>query len=187
MIRNHSSILESWYKFQPMPYADFNICWFQLCAHIQIVPICCLNVWVAKSHTWGDERRTGIAYSLNVEAFLKKKKKKSRHSLLFKIVWLWFCDGSGHHYVFTEYVQVQYFCRLVMCFEFVLAQLDLQRSKAVFQKCIFRSLTSWWMAFQEFLVSVSDRPLLQPISTINNTFSRHTRIHILMYTYGHWF
>ena len=57
-----------------MPYADFNICWFQLCAHIQIVPICCLNVWVAKSHTWGDERRTGIAYSLNVEAFLKKKK-----------------------------------------------------------------------------------------------------------------
>ena len=92
------------------------------------------------------------------------------------------------HYVFTEYVQVQHFCRLVICFEFVLAQLDLQPSKAVFQKCIFRSLTSWWMAFQEFLVSVSDRPLLQPISTIvNNTFSRHTRIHILMYTYGHWF
>ena len=147
----------------------------------------CMGGQISYMRWWKEDRH---CLQLKCGGFSKKKKKKkqSRLSLLFKIVWLWFCDGLGHHYVFTEYVQVQHFCRLVICFEFVLAQLDLQPSKAVFQKCIFRSLTSWWMAFQEFLVSVSDRPLLQPISTIvNNTFSRHTRIHILMYTYGHWF
>lgn len=117
VIRNHSSILESWYKFKMMPYADFNICWFQLCAHIQIVPICCLNVWVAKSHTWGDERRTGIAFSLNVEAFLEKKKSPGLVYFL-KLCDFGFVMAPGHHYVFTEYVQVQHFWRLVICFEF---------------------------------------------------------------------
>lgn len=123
VIRNHSSILESWYKFKMMPYADFNICWFQLCAHIQIVPICCLNVWVAKSHTWGDERRTGIAFSLNVEAFLEKK-KKSRLSLLFKIVWLWFCDGSGSPLCFHRICPSPAFLKTGNLL-WVLAQLDL--------------------------------------------------------------
>ena len=169
VIRNYSNILQSWYKVQMTPHADFSICWFQLCTHIQIVPICCLNGWVAKSHTWGDERRTGSAYSLNVEAFLEEKKNPGS-ICLFILRDVGFVMAPGHAPVFTEYVQVQQVCRLVICFEFVLAQLDLclPPSKVIFQRCIFRLLNSWWVAFQEFMVSVS----LQAIASANPSHHR---------------
>lgn len=183
VIRNDSNILQSWYKFQMTPYADFSICWFQLCTHIQIVPICCLNEWVAKSHTWGDERRTGSAYSLNVEAFLEEKKNPGS-ICLFMLRDFGFVMAPGHAPVFTEYVQVQHVCRLVICSEFVLAQLDLHLppSKVGFQRCIFRLLNSWWVAFQEFMVSVSYRPLLQPTpAIIDNSHFPHTQEYTCSY------
>lgn len=168
VIRNHSNIFESLYKFQMMPYADFNICGFQLRTHIHIVPICCLNVWVAKSHTWGDERRTSSAYSLNVEAFLGKKSRLNPDLFVF-ITWLWFGDGAMPHPYLSTIAQ-ETVCRLIIYCEFVLAQLDLclPPSKVVLLRCAFQLLDVWWMSVQEFLASVGFRPFLHSTSTIIN-------------------
>lgn len=88
VIKDHSNILESWFKFQMMPYADFHVCWFQLFTHFKTVSICRLNVRVAKSHTWGDEWRTGSAWNLNIKPSLEKR-KKARLGLFVSIAWLW--------------------------------------------------------------------------------------------------
>lgn len=184
MTGNHSNILENWGKFQMMPYADFNVCWFQLCTHIQIVPICCLKVWVAKSHMWGDEGRTGNAYSLNVEDFLGKKKPRL---CLFISHGFGFVMVPGHTPVFTECMQVQQVYRQVICFGYVLSQLDLclLSFKIIFHRCSFRLLDSWWIFFQEFLVSVSFRLLLQPTSAIVKqlTFSKQAGTHIYLWMF----
>lgn len=178
VMKDHSNILESWFKFQMMPYADFNVCWFQLCTHIQIVPICRLNVWVAKSPTRGDEWRTGRACIFSVQPSQKKKKKSLGLPVCFHLSGL----EPGHTLVFSEDVPVQPICRPVICFEFVLSQLDLHLppSKVVFPGCIFRWLDSWWMLFQEFLPSVGCRPLLQPSSTLHCSRFPHRQVHSRM-------
>lgn len=116
MTRNHSNILESWCKLQMMPYADFNVCWFQLCTHIRIAPICCLNGLVAKSHAWGDEGRTGNACSLNVEAFMKRKRKENPGPVCLFTPRLWICDSTSPHPVFVECMKIWHGYRWVISF-----------------------------------------------------------------------
>lgn len=92
--------------------------------------------------------------------------------------------GPGHTPVFTEDVPIHPICRPVICFEFVLSQLDLRLppSKVAFLWCIFRWLGCRWMVFQEFLPSVGCRPLLQPTSA-TTAHGFHTRNHTHAHRY----